>query len=559
MLDVRLTVRLVLAGPILTHSTSMGAVGIDASMARDSYGRYYLPYSLVRGRLRQSWEELKEATDGVFAPSLQNLLGAGSDQTRPDGAINHTVTPRRARLNFTDFLHEGNGNESGVIYRIRMDNTRGAAVRGAMQVIESPFAAGQHAIFMGEISYSTRDLEEANSIRSYITMGLRWCTNFGGERTAGFGRLINAEIFCEEHRPIQVSSSTVSAGAAEVFDIAIHPLAPFCIAKRRVDPNLFESDIILSGGVLRGALATTLKFFLGLPHDTIIDGSIASPWQELGENFNRIRFTHAFPALKDIQSRPVVAPLSLVKDAEGNLYDMSLCEGPGLLGMAPNSYAPSYAVDWKKSDDVWSHFGWAIPDRELRVRTAIDRNRRRARDEQPFAYDMVVPKGCVWYGKIDLSQVQVGPTRDAVARQLQALLNRGLRGIGKTKASADIHVPVKIAPAHLSDSDPIGALWVVTLQTPALLCDPATLPEASGERELFAAYDAAWRDLSGGALKLVRFFATQSLAGGYLAFRFQPNKPYNPFLVTDALTQGMYLSWRHPVKSRSGKVSLKLG
>ena len=33
---------------------------------------------------------------------------------------------------------------------------------------------------------------------------------------------------------------------------------------------------------------------------------------------------------------------------------------------------------------------------------------------------------------------------------------------------------------------------------------------------------------------LVRFFARQRLAGGYLVLRHQPGKPYNPFLVTEA-------------------------
>lgn len=35
------------------------------------------------------------------------------------------------------------------------------------------------------------------------------------------------------------------------------------------------------------------------------------------------------------------------------------------------------------------------------------------------------------------------------------------------------------------------------------------------------------------SVELVRFYASQSLAGGYLAYRFQPNKPYRPFFLTD--------------------------
>jgi hypothetical protein len=438
--------------------------------------------------------------------------------------------PRRGRLHFTDFQYDGNGDAAGVRYRIRMDTARGAAHKGALLTIESPFAPGQRVNFTGQISYRVGDQAEADAIQSYIITGLRWSTNFGGERTAGFGRLVDVAIVREDRMSLQVAPGTVSTSAEEGLGIAIRPLAPFCVAKRQVNPNLFESDIVLSGGVLRGALATTLKSLCGLPRDAIIDGSLPPPWQEIGTYFNHIRFTHAFPALEHANQRPVVEPFSLVKD-RGNLYDVALCEGPCLLGDPPR--APSFAIDWKTSDDVRALFGWAHPKRELRVRTAMDRERRRARDEQLFAYDMVVPQGCLWYGKVDLSQVPAGVTRAAVALQLRVLLRHGLRGLGKTKAAAEVMVDGQAAPAHPSDPHPIGNLWIVTLQTPALLCDPKNLNEASGAQDLFAAYNAVWDDISGGTMRLIRFFASQSLAGGYLVLRFQPDKPYNPLLLTN--------------------------
>jgi hypothetical protein len=283
--------------------------------------------------------------------------------------------------------------------------------------------------------------------------------------------------------------------------------------------------------VLRGTLATTLQSLCGLARNAIIDANLPAPWQELGAYFNHLRFTHAFPAPENAHQRPVVPPLSLVKDAADTLYDVALCAGPGLFGDPPR--ASSFAVDWKKSDDVSTAFGWAEPKRELRVRTAMDRNRRRAKDEKLFAYDMAVPEGCLWYGKVDLRQIPEGAIRDTVAMQLRALLRHGLRGLGKTKVTTEVSVDVLVVPAYPSDPYPIGNLWIVTLQTPALLCDPVLLNETSGAHELFAAYHAAWNDVSSGALQLIRFFASQSLTGGYLGLRFQPNKPYNPFLLTD--------------------------
>ncbi|ETX03371.1 MAG: hypothetical protein ETSY2_33655, partial [Candidatus Entotheonella gemina] len=309
-------------------------------------------------------------------------------------------------------------------------------------------------------------------------------------------------------------------------------------------PNLFESDTLISGGVIRGTLATMLKEAIGLPRDAVIDAQLPAPWQALGEYFNCIRFTHAFCALQSSAARPVTAPLTLVKDAEGQLLkdsqghvcDVSLCEAPGLLG--PSRQAPSFAVDWKNRDDVDALFGWPLSHqikRELRVRTAMDRDYRRAKDNQLFAYDMVVPEGLIWYGAVDLSDVPAGPDRNAVSVQLHALLQRGLHGIGKTKARAAVDTDVAISPWQPSSCQPIHAdTWVITLQTPALLCDPKALDETSGHEVLFNAYHHAWAELSGHHLKLIRFFASQSLAGGYQVYRFQPSKPYNPFLLTDA-------------------------
>ena len=242
----------------------------------------------------------------------------------------------------------------GEIYRIRMDEDRGAADHGAMQVIESPFAPGKLVHFTGAMRYLARDKPEADTIQSQIAYGLRWVTNLGGERTVGFGRLVEVRITAE-HRALTFAPLPAAA-AAETLPFTLRLLGPFCVSKRRVADNLFESEIILSGGVLRGTLATTLKRLAGLQRNAVIDEHIGAPWHELGAYFNHLRFTHAFPAPEQAHSRPVVAPLSLVKDRHDKVYDMVLCEGPGLLGNPPR--APSFKVDWKTSDDVSQEFGW---------------------------------------------------------------------------------------------------------------------------------------------------------------------------------------------------------
>jgi hypothetical protein len=524
MLEVTLTVQLGLIGPVLSRATAIGDVGIDAPMARDRDGKYFLAFSLVRGRLRQAWEEIMDATDHQITFPIDDLLG-------PQGDSATDYEPQRGCLHCTDFQHVEGNNTSGELHRIRMDEDRGAADHGAMLVIESPFAPGQLVHFTGIMRYLARDKVEADLIQSQIAYGLRWMTNLGGERTVGFGRLVQVSLRAE-HRSLAVVPLTTASASVETLPMTLRLLAPFCVSKRRIADNLFESETILSGGVLRGTLATTLKQLAGLPRNAVLDEHIGAPWHEIGAYFNHFRFTHAFPAPEQAHARPVIAPLSLVKDTHGAVYDVVLCEGPGLLGDPPR--APSFKVDWKTSDDVSQAFGWAEPERELRVRTALNRERRRAEDGQLFAYDMVVPHGVLWHGHIDLHRVPQA-ARAAVVEQLRSILRYGLHGIGKTKATAEVRLDIPVEPRYASDTRPLeDNLWLVTLQTPVLLCDPARLNEASGFPELFDAYDEAWREISDNTLQLVRFFASQSLAGGYQVLRFQPNKPYNPFLLTDA-------------------------
>ena len=203
------------------------------------------------------------------------------------------------------------------------------------------------------------------------------------------------------------------------------------------------------------------------------------------------------------------------------------------MGNPPS--APSFFKDWKSRNDVDAHFGWYRPERELRVRTAIDRRRRKAKEEQLFAYEMVNPKGFIWHANVDLHGVPADQ-QQAVETQLLEILSLGLQGVGKTKSSAEMDVRPQgsIKPLHTGQVLPREGLWIITLQTPALICDPARLDESSGHRELHQAYASAWTELSGSSIILVRFFAEQSLAGGYyLHQRFQSGKPYNPYVLTE--------------------------
>jgi hypothetical protein len=524
MLSVRLDVTLTLNGPVLTRATAMGAYGVDAPMARGSGRLYALPGTLVKGRLLDAWRELHDLAGSAFTPDIVDLLGEEAGNPERDVL---TVRPRRGRLHFEEFPCD-RADTDRTLFRIQIDPDRGAVRKGAYQVVEAPFGPGESVSFRGVIRFSAKDAQEARTIRDQVDTGLRWITSLGAVRTSGFGRLLDVSVSDRSTEAAAIATVSTATGA-EAFDVELELLAPFCVSRHRADENLFESETVIPGGVLKGALAAGWQGLLGQDPNGEIGEPTDPSRPELGRWFHRIRFTHAFPARADQPKRPVVPPLSLVK-AGDRRYDVALGDGPALV----DGRSPAFAIDWKARDDVDRDFGWApAPRRELRVRTAIDADTRRGAEGKLFAYEMVVPDGFVWRARIDLGLVPPND-RPRVEEQLRQVLAHGLHGIGKTKASADVRWPEAPVVPHVASHGTEAPPWVLTLQAPALLVSLDGLDETSGAAELQARYRAAFDELSDHSLRLVRSFATERLAGGfYLHRRFAPGQPYRPYLLTE--------------------------
>lgn len=533
----QLTLRLTFRGPLLSHATAIGPFGVDVPMLRDHHGRWCIPATEVKGRLRQAMEDLRQAAPASYQAGVKELMGPPLDKAK-DGFARDL-----GRLHFSeDFVHakpfqsddhgENRHRPHPTLSRIAMDGKRGAVERGAYIVTEAPFPAGVDATFSGSIRYGAADQPEADKICAQVEQALRFTTQMGANRSIGFGRLLAVEVKQSE---ISADTAPVSiTSPSPALDLAITPNAPFCIARRPVDANLYESEEIIPGGAIKGALAAAWNEMLGRRATEAITERTDEARRELGQHFHAVRFTHAFPVpTGNGAKRPTAVPLSVVKVKRGEedqWFDIAQCEEPVLI----HDQAPAFAVDWKNGSDVEAAFGWAQPRRELRVRTAIDSDKRRARDEHLFAYERIIPDGFVWAARVFLEGVPK-EDRAAVEGQLRGLLAGGLECLGKTKVAASVAVhktghwgPLPTCP------DRIDGKWFVTLQTPAILCDPEPLDEGCGEAELHEAYAAAWHDLSGGALSLDRFLAKQALAGGrYLAGRFGAGGGYYPYLLTE--------------------------
>ena len=130
-----------------------------------------------------------------------------------------------------------------------------------------------------------------------------------------------------------------------------------------------------------------------------------------------------------------------------------------------------------------------------------------------------------------------GNIRGEVEKQLRCVFEQNLFGLGKTKAECEVQMIAEnsISNKKTSNNKPRENRFIITLQTPFLLCNPTNLNESSGKDELHNAYKQTWEKLFNNSATLSHFFTSQSLAGGeYLHKRFQSNNPYNPFILTDA-------------------------
>jgi hypothetical protein len=499
-------VTLELEGPIASASTAIGRFGIDLSLAKtNNYAgsgerRIYLPGTQIKGLLREAWEELE-------FKGVTDWLGQGSPGL--SGA-----EPNRGRLNFSDFLDLTTDPDIAhpIRYRTKIDPYRGSVEEGALLLIESPYDSGQTFFFCGSISTLLKDDESEADIERRLRAALNWIPAVGAERTVGFGTLKLATV--SERRVISHSSGQVSN---ERTKITLQLDRPFCFGNRRVHHNVFDSEPFIPGGAIKAVIAEQAA------HS-------GRRFQELLNHLDKVVISYLFP--KTSKGRQSVWPLSLVRRG-GEVFDACL------LKNAPAGWSADlrFQVDWKPSEQEVPGYPTIDPDREVRVRTAIDGEKRKAKDEQLFGYRAIAPDiATEWEGYLDLTKVPKG-ARDAVQQQMTSLLEFGLMNLGKTKACTR---KMSFSAANIL-SPQFGAEVAITLQTSALLVAPdKKQPNESALEFCFRLYQKAWNDISAETLTLSHFYQASDLWGEeYVHRRFQKAIPngdgrYRPYWLTRA-------------------------
>lgn len=507
-----LTVTLELVGPVMTKSTTLGAFGTDSPMAQ-SGGRYYLPGSLVRGRLREAWQELSAAApDATGTWRIDSWLGRKTGNREDKTG---TFEPERASIYFEDFFAPAipSSGASPLRYRIRIDSDTGAVETGAFQVIEAPWASGDSCDFSAEIRLFATSADELKVMTQAVGAGLRWISSFGAERTVGFGALRSVTV--KPHTPAAYVRSTAAVAESDRIALALSFTQPLIVASKRPGNNLFESDDVIPGAAIRGAIAQ------------LLNRGLKSTFPALYENLSKVRITHAFPAAQSV--RRAHFPLSLVNfklpGSAGKLSDFALLSAPP----ADLPATPEFAVDWKDPAIGPKVMGWPDVPTEIRVRTAIEGENRKQRDQALFATRMLLPQGLKWLASADLSRIKESTVHQAVAAELRGIMKTGLPGIGKTRAFATCASTIEPDPTLHTRSD---GRWIVCLQTPALLLEPSQSLNSQEEMEL--AYKNFWHDRSAGSLVLENYFQSNTLVGGdYLHRRFRPGQIYLPYFLTN--------------------------
>ncbi|MBU2551278.1 MAG: hypothetical protein KKB20_22890 [Proteobacteria bacterium] len=526
MKKVTFKIDLTLKGPLFCGTNAPGVLGISAAFVRNRSGGVIIPGPHIKGRLREAMTDLGDLLP-LGSLKIVELLG---DISSGDGNA-----PRRGRLIVQDFGLIGQGNGHGVRYRIQIDPELESVKKGAFLAIESPLKPGERAVFKGKIIYFTDNKEEIHRIGDVIRMAFRFIPALGGQRSVGFGQIREVKVDWVEE-PVATARSTDDMTRTR-YKIAIQPSAPFCLAIPHKADNLFESAVTISGGAIKGCLASVLNQTTGRFIDAPIDDTLPEPWKKLGRCFHQIRILDALPISAGIDARPVVPPLSLcVVPDDDRIFDAICLEGPGLI----DHKAPDFSIDWKaedylKAQKAFSEKGFHFmddPRKELIVRTRMDPEKRSTDEGKLFSYETVIPDGLQWRSRVDFSAVP-DTDRGQVMAALFQLFDLDLHYLGKTKTSARVRV---LGPADLDLPDFSKDEWTVTLQTPAAIlpCDPRLNQAFVNRQVLFEAYASYWTQASDGCLTLKRFFASQALSGGHLHYRFRSSHPYNPYLLTEA-------------------------
>lgn len=542
------TLALTFQGPLLSQASGTLALGFDSAMLRDGKGRPVLRGSLIRGNLRETLlhvfaDELVRMNSPKAERLTQQIVAWFGQASTNDDEQADGFAPHGGTVQFGFFWElQGNYARGEDQHRTRIQiGESGKVQQGALQVIEDCFPVGTEPVFSGQIQAVFVDDKERKLFERLVRMALDYMLAMGSFKGIGFGRLLNAQsrLIPTSGQPCPIPKPVAHdglfndglTGQEQRISLEFTLDRPFCISKPRTpDSNCIRSEAMIPGTVLKGLLAPVLL----------------KSGQDLGAlAFDQWRVSHAVPMADHQAGRkhPVV-PLSIAKGLGGGEADFVDLHPVTLeqFAVLHDEKAPAFQLDWKDKDWMAINGKLAlgdVPKRTLLVRTAINSSTQTAAESQLFSMECVEPEGFVWRGVIDLGAVPADRHASAMSA-LRAVLQQGLRGLGKTKAVLE---GIRLSeqppePQRALRRDRLsGETITLTLMTPARLF-PLGWERGNPNRSAWCLYRAYWQGVAEGSVELVNFFAQQEMHGGvYHYHRFQKQQgqcDYCPEWLTKA-------------------------
>ncbi len=530
-------VSLTVLGPFLTAATGVEVYGLQKAFHRDYKGKPVIPASHIKGKLKMALEELAQAGDYPTEVDILRWFGAPSAEK--------SYEPVPGILEFSDFTCEAEKHSSRRS-RIAINHQSLTAAENQLREVEEAFKSSAGILCKGTITFFAISEKEALDLNRALWLGFKWLTSLGAEKGVGFGRMFKVQVSAPKEQIVRkIDASSFAAG--DTLHLRIQPLEPIIIGgikKRRT--NYVPSEKILSGGLIKGALAACLNRAHGItPAHRELSGENAGlfpGFEALVMNFADIRVTHAFSTYLD-QPRPVKLPISAVESGAGYVDTALSAERYPML----NDQALAYFIDWKSPREFW---GDAAPKEIFVTRTEIDDDSRRSLEGQLFTYSFLCPEDddgapIEWVCNVDFSGIADSGTRQKVKHEFAQAVHAYLEQLGKLDASMRVEVRNGYAQPVMEFDDLIkDGVILITLQSDALMLNPEQVRQLSPTEDLEQLYAAFWQEISGGSsscMELIDFYAHQTFKGGYLYHRYlgaveRGKKPdnYHPYYLTAA-------------------------
>ena len=506
MKRIVLSVAVTVQSPFLFPDTVAGSFGLDRVALRDTTDRPILPQDQLRGVLFHACAEAAAAMNLARDTRLA-IFGRPSAEARSDdpgeGPAPADFEPARGRILFGDLVAEqpGKGLRS---MRVHIDPDTGAVEEGKLIFAELIAPPGAAVTFAGEAVLMATEAE-AKVWLPLIKAAASWVSAIGAMKSAGFGEVTGIELHRVSDAPLPAQPV---AGVAERQGYHLRFDRRFAVDVRRVADNIYVGQDTVPGAVIKGALARKLD----------LCGELA----ELAQAVTDLSISQA----RRVDAGAAVPASMVVAPGSGTVGD-ALLVPPGKGAMIGGKPA-LFRCDWKPGaeDAVRQALRLGVAQaqpRSLRTHVSIDTTTGTAADRMLHAIDAVEPAGALWSCVVDYGAIADPEARRRIAGSLEG----GLDGIGRTGASLKLEradaspLPRVIPIAGKSD------LFAVVLESDAVMASPQ-----DGE-DAFDAYRAWWARVLPGA-QMHGHYATQRLAGGYIARRYAAGAGYRPFWLTEA-------------------------